>query len=402
MLKQALILVGGLGSRLGERTATVPKPLLEVGGRPFLDYLLEEVARYGTFERILLLSGHLGNQVSERYDGKRWRSSKIKVVREPGPLGTGGALLNVRDLLDPVFLLLNGDSFFDINLLDLGAEPLGPQIIARMALKSEHAGERYGRVALDGDRVASFLPPSAASQGPINAGIYVLSRRLLDWLPQAPCSLEGEALPRLAEKRLIEARRYQEYFIDIGVPADLDRAQTELPRKLCRPAAFFDRDGVLNEDSGYVHRSEDVRWIAGAREAVKLCNDRGYLVFVVTNQAGVARGLYGAEAVEQLHAWMGERLAEIGAHVDQFQYCPYHEEGTVAAFRRPSARRKPAPGMLLDCMAAWPVDKHRSFLIGDKESDMAAAEGAGVRGHLFPGGNLAKFVAGVIEGRPRA
>jgi D,D-heptose 1,7-bisphosphate phosphatase len=393
VLRQALVLVGGLGTRLGARTAQIPKPLLEVGGRPFLDWLLDELARYGVFERIVLLAGHHGDLVRERYDGRVVRSSTVRVVQEPAPLGTAGALLNAQALLDPQFLLLNGDSFFDFNLLDLAAGPLDGSTLVRMALKREHAGDRYGRLELEGSRVASFLPPSAASSGPINAGVYVVRRDVLDCIDRTPYSLEADVLPRLAGDRRIEFRAYDGYFIDIGVPADFERAETELPDRLTRPAVFFDRDGVLNEDSGYVHRSDQVRWIAGAREAVKLCNDRGYLVFVITNQAGVARGLYGIDAVERLHVWMGERLAEIGAHVDEFQYCPCHEEGTVAEFRRPSDRRKPAPGMLLDCLRGWPVRKEGSFLVGDKASDLAAAEAAGVPGHLYAGGDLAQFVA---------
>jgi len=402
VLQQAVILVGGVGRRLGERTAATPKALLEVAGSPFLDYLLDELTRYGCFERVLLLAGHLGDQIAQRYHGKHWRTSIVEVVQEPAPLGTAGALRNATSRLDPEFLLLNGDSLFDCNLLDLAAAPLGSETLVRMALQHEHLGNRYRRMEIEGGRIVRFLPPAAASRGPISAGIYAMSRQVLDGIDGAPCSLEDAVLPRLAERRLIEARTYQGYFIDIGVPADLDRAQVELPRALRRPAVFFDRDGVLNEDTGYVHRSEDVRWISGAREAIKLCNDNGYLVFVVTNQAGVARGLYGVDAVERLHAWMNARLAETGAHVDEFRYCPFHQEGSVAQFRRASDRRKPAPGMLLDCMRAWPVDRSRSLLIGDKATDIAAAEAAGVAGHLFLGGDLAEFVAGRIVKRPPA
>ena len=397
MLSQAVILVGGLGTRLGARAATTPKPLIEVGGRPFLEYLFDELTRYGVVRSIVLLAGHLGTRVAERYAGKPWRSARMSVVQEASPLGTGGALSNARDLLEREFLLLNGDSFLDFNVLDLMVPPLGSNTLARMAVKREHRGERFGRVIIEGDRLAGLLPPADTS-GPINAGVYVMRREALDWLPEAPCSLEA-ALALLAERGKIAARAYDGYFIDIGVPAHLDRAQLELPRRLRRPAVFFDRDGVLNEDRGYVHRIDDVHWIDGARAAVKCANDGGYWVFVVSNQAGVARGLYGIDAVERVHAWMSEQLAEVGAHVDAFQYCPFHEAGSVAQYRRASDRRKPAPGMLLDCMAAWPVEVGPSLLIGDRASDLAAAAAAGINGHQFVGGNLADFLAPLIVKR---
>lgn len=158
-----------------------------------------------------------------------------------------------------------------------------------------------------------------------------------------------------------------------------------------RPALFLDRDGVINVDKGYVARVEDVDWVDGAAECVRRFKARGWFVFIVTNQTGIAHGLYTESDMQAVHDHMIEALAADGAEIDRIYHCPFHPEGTVTAFRRESIDRKPGPGMLLSAMADFPVKREASFLIGDKPADIEAAHAAGVGGFLFTGGNLATF-----------
>jgi D-glycero-D-manno-heptose 1,7-bisphosphate phosphatase len=152
------------------------------------------------------------------------------------------------------------------------------------------------------------------------------------------------------------------------------------PQGKIRPAAFLDRDGVLNRDTGYVWRPEDFEWLPGAKAAIKLLNQAGYLVVVITNQSGVARGLYGEEDVQRLHRWMNQELGRTGAHIDAFYYCPHHPSEGRAPYRRRCDCRKPAPGMLRQAMREHPIDRDASFMVGDKDIDLEAAAAAGVRG----------------------
>jgi len=164
-----------------------------------------------------------------------------------------------------------------------------------------------------------------------------------------------------------------------------------------RKAVIFDRDGVLNVDHGYVYEVDKLEWVAGAKRAVRRCNDAAVLAIVATNQSGIGRGYYDEASMHALHEQMQADLAAEGAHLDAIYYCPYHPDAEDEALRHPDhPHRKPNPGMILQAIEDWALDPADTILIGDKESDMEAAERAGVRGFRFTGGNLDAFLAGKL------
>src|SRR5262245_22210942 len=155
-----------------------------------------------------------------------------------------------------------------------------------------------------------------------------------------------------------------------------------------RPALLLDRDGTLNVDLGWVHRPEAFCWTEGAREAIRWANDRGVLVFVITNQGGIARGYYTEADFHAFTAWIDGQLAVCGAHIDRTYYCPHHPTEGRGEYRRACNCRKPAPGLIERAHDEWRFDRGRSLLVGDSAHDVEAATAADIRGVRFEGGSL--------------
>jgi NDP-sugar pyrophosphorylase family protein len=332
-VRQAVILAGGKGTRLGAITQAIPKPMLPIAGdKPFLDYLLEMVERHG-YDDILLLGGYLGEVLEAAYNGRRIGGATIRVMREYSPLGTAGALTVARDTLGPRFLMMNGDAFFDINLRALEQVSLESGAMATLALRAVPDAARYGRVIEDKGKVTAFLEKDPRHPGPgiINGGVYVLKREILDLIGDLPCSLEQDVFPVLVERGEIRGREFNGYFLDIGLPETLEQGHRELPTTRVRPAVLFAREALVH--SG---------WRTGALEAIRALNDRGAYVFVI------------GEAPD---ASMRDELAAAGAYVDRV----YEPTQAIA-----------------DILREWPIVRERSLLIGGSSEEIEAARDAGI------------------------
>lgn len=386
-IRQAVILCGGLGTRLASLTQETPKPLLPVDETPFLQILIQEITRYG-ITRFLLLAAYKSEQFqafAERASALLGRLISVEVAIEPKQAGTGGALYHARESLDEAFYLFNGDTLLDVSLNSLAQQLSDPETVGCLALRHVPDASRYGVVDTAGDRIVCFGRQSVAGEGAwINGGVAAFRRSFVDRLePQG--AFEAQALPDLAREGRLGAVKTHGFFIDIGIPTDFERGQVAIPEYRRRPAVFFDRDGVINHDRGHVGQIERFDWMPGAKEAVAMVNAKGFYAFMVTNQAGIAKGFYSEADYDHLTMHMRAELSQAGAWFDDERFCPFHPDGVLTGYRKASDWRKPAPGMLLDLMRFWPIDKARSVMIGDRESDMQAAAAAGVRGLLFTG-----------------
>lgn len=399
IVREAVVLAGGEASRLGGIAAAVPKCLQPVAGRPFLDHVLRELTRHGV-RRVVFATGRLHDAVAAHVgDGSAFGIEAVYSL-EPQPLGTAGALgLAARRLRGELAYVCNGDSLFDCNLLAL-AERLRAlsDIDLVLGLRTVEDAGRFGTVELDAAGIVrTFWEKGRSGPGLVNAGVYCARVEALRALPDTPASLELDVFPRLSASGHLAGVSSRGFFVDIGLPESLAEAQESVARWLRRPCAFLDRDGVINVDSDYVHTPAEFEFTTGMPQAIRALNDAGWLVVVVTNQAGIGRGYYTEEEFAEFTAWIDGRLAEAGAHLDATYHCPHHPTAGVGVYLQDCACRKPRPGMLLRAIAEWQPDVARSVMIGDNRKDMEAAAAAGVRGILYRGGDLLALVRGLID-----
>lgn len=374
-MEDIVILAGGLGERLRHIVSNRQKTMALVSGRPFLDYILTDLEKKD-FRRAVIAVSYLADQVREFY-GDRFGKIELKYSVEDVPLGTGGALMKASKLCNGErFFAINGDTFFDVDYDLMRKNHIRNSAEITLAGKEKPNFKRHGTVVFDADgTVTDFAEKSFAEKGYINGGIYLINKKVFDDKYPQKFSFETDILQTLKFKTACVP--FEGYFIDIGVPHDYFRSQTEIPMLFGKhkfKAAFLDRDGVICKEKHHLYKCEDFEFIDGVPEAIETLREKGYLIVVVTNQAGVAKGLYTESDVEKLHGFM-QNLLEDKTFIDAVYYCPYHPDGTAEKYRKKSPLRKPDIGMIEKAVEDFSlkgieIDLSESIIVGDTENDI--------------------------------
>ena len=371
---------GGLGTRLRSVVSDVPKPMAPVGGRPFLRFVLDNLAARGV-DRVVLAVGYMRGRIME-YFGDFYRGARLVYSVEEEPLLTGGAVRKALELCrDEAVFVVNGDTLLDADFEAM--ERLRAERGASLVMAVRRVGDagRFGTVCVNAQgRIESFAEKGARREGLVNGGICLMNRRWLSDMPEGAFSLERDVFEPRVKRADMYALECRGLFMDMGVPEDYARACRELSQEsFSRRAVFFDRDGTINVDVGHAFRPEQLRFVEGMPEFLARWNEWGYRVIVATNQSGIARGLYSEDDMRALHREMNRRLKAFGSHVDAFYHCPHHPD-----FTGPCVCRKPAPGMLKKALADFELDPAECLLFGDSSEDMAAAAACGIMGVRVP------------------
>lgn len=366
-LRQAVILCGGLGKRLSPYTDTLPKPMIPINGRPFLEFLVEQL-REQDITKILLLTGYRGEQIRSHFrDGQQFG---VSIAYSEGPVDwdTGRRVSEARSLLEPQFMLLYSDNFIPFRLEKLSAfhRRLGRPISVLLNSKAN------GNIRVGTDGLIEKYDSSRSSPGLdyVEIGYMVVERDPVLKLIDPPDVSFSVVLQRLAEQGSLAGLVSGDRYHSISEPKRWKLTEQYLTPKR---VLLIDRDGTINvrpPRAEYVHRFEDFRLAPGALEGLEALSKVGFSFSVISNQAGIARDIVSRDAVDSVNRQLRDFLLARGVEITHFYVCPHHWDAGCPC-------RKPAPGLFFEASRDHQLRLDRTIYIGDDPRDCEAAYNAG-------------------------
>lgn len=382
-MKEAILLAGGLGTRLRSVVADLPKCMAPVAGRPFLFYVINYLQNQGV-EKFIFSLGYK-HEAIEEYLQQRFPTISYQTVIEEEPLGTGGAAkLALTKASEKNVLLANGDTMFKADVNKLAALHNQKDSACTLALKPMKNFDRYGVVELNDDNtIKDFKEKKFYASGYINGGLYAINTEkfLASDFPEK-FSFEKDYLEKSVGDEHIKmyGSVQDEYFIDIGIPEDFSRAQTEFSlapldiEKVDKSwTLFLDRDGVINKDKhgSYIFNAGEFHFYNGVLDAFKIFAEKFGRIIIITNQRGIGKGLMTEADLSTIHTKMLNAINSEGVPIDAIYYC--------TSLSNNAFERKPNPGMALRAKKDFPaIDFNKSIMVGNNSSDMLFGKNAGM------------------------
>ncbi|MCC8152341.1 MAG: HAD-IIIA family hydrolase [Lachnospiraceae bacterium] len=391
---KAVIMAGGKGTRLSSLLQDIPKPMIQIAGKPVLEHQIENLKENGITE-IILVIGHLGEVIEEYFnDGSKW-SVSIQYFREQEPLGTAGALFYLKDRLTEDFYLLFGDVFVNINFQRMANFHRRNDAVATLfAHPNSHPYDSDLLVIDESQRVTGWLHKNGertkAYKNLVNAGIYIFSSDIFRYISDGTKrDLEKGVILSAIEQGKVYAYCSTEYVKDIGTPDRYAKVCEDYQRGVCearnlknrQKCIFLDRDGTINRYVGLLTDARQMELERHVSEAITKINQSEYLAIVITNQPVVARGDCTFKGLEEIHNRMHVLLGEKGCYVDDIYFCPHHPdcgfEGEVKELKIICNCRKPEVGMIQKAVLDHNIDLEHSWFIGDTTLDIQTGKNAG-------------------------
>lgn len=368
-----VILAGGRGNRISKLTKKIPKPLIKINNIPFIQYLLNYYSKYN-LNKIYILTGYRGDKFL-KFHKKLSNLVPIECVREKKKLDTGGAIFQLRNKIKNNFIVINGDSFIDYNVTEFIKKKMKKKIIAKIILTKNNnylSNNKLSKLTIDKNKLVT-------SNGTLmNSGVYLFKKEIFKYLKLRKISLEKEIIPNLIKKKLIQGASSNKKFLDIGTYANLSKAKNFLRKNINSRSVFFDRDGVINIDKNYLFKIKDFKFRKNVIKTLKFLNHKKINIFIITNQAGIAKGLYSENDFLKLSRQVKTLLDKKNIYISDIEYCPFHINAIIKKYKKNSQLRKPGNLMIKKIKKKWGINSKKTFMVGDQLSDYKAAKKSGI------------------------
>ena len=397
MKLKVVIMAGGKGTRISSINESVPKPLIDICGKPLLERQIDWLKKEGVKE-VTLVVGHLGNIICKYFGNGKSFGISIKYVVEEDPLGTAGALFYFRKSNKPI-LLINGDIMVDLDLKKLIKYHRDKNSdITLVTHPNNHPYDSALIETNDDSRIIGWLNKEDSRcdyKNRVNAGIHIIEPKTLrimgDMDRPKKMDLDREFLkPNICNFKIF-AYDTPEYIKDMGTPSRYKAVCDDYDMNLIaiknlennQKAIFLDRDGTINKHKEFITKPDQIELIEGSAEAIKKINEAGYLAVLITNQPVLARGECSIEQLGDIHKRLERLLGENGAYLDDILFCPHHPDkgfdGERLEYKIECTCRKPKPGLIYEAAKKYNIDLAKSFMIGDSFTDLVAGESAGCK-----------------------
>ncbi len=380
-----VILAGGKGTRIKQLNPHLPKPMIKFNKISFLQLIINYYAKFD-FDNIYIIAGYKGLLIKKKFHNKTQNFVKIKCFVEKKPLDTGGAINLVKQKIEKDFILINGDTLVDIKNPKVLIND-SKKIVGTMGLiKSSKKNVKFNNLFLNKEKIVIRKRTDF-----INAGIYYFNKKIFKFLKNKPQSMENEILPKLLKQKKIKGAFLKGFFIDIGTPSDLKKAKKILPKLLSKPSIFLDRDGVINHDDGYTFKFKNFRFRKNVIKFLKKLNDLNYNIFIVTNQAGIAKKKFTLKNFILLHKQIKKYLSRKNIFINDVEYCPHHPLAKLVKYRMRCSCRKPSNQMIKNIEKRWYINKSKSLFIGDQIKDKLTAQKSNIKFYFVKKDILKQF-----------
>ena len=367
-----VILAGGKGKRIQKLSKKYPKPYIHYNGKPFINYLINNIAKYN-ISNIFILAGYKGKYIYRKYNNKFQNLVKIKCLIETTPRDTGGALYKLKNKIKNDFIVINGDTFFDVDYFKIFNKwkkiKSKKNINSLLILKKIKKVVKLKNINIKNKKIffgkKNYL---------INGGIYFFKKKFIKKIINKKISLENYYISKEIKKSRVEGHLDNSFFIDIGTPKDFMLSQNKIISQTTKPAAFFDRDNVLIHDRGYVYKKKDLKFKNGVINALKYLIKKNYYIFIVTNQAGIGKKKFSLDQFINFQKFIKFNLLKKKITLDDIKFCPHHPDAIISKYKINCKCRKPGNLMIQVLKKNWNIKISKSFMIGDKMSDEIAAK----------------------------